>query len=259
MSRNADDLPSLIRLAREENFTSIGQLSADDLTDVFADNQQIHDILKGTCYEGEADDLLADMEALKYFLWLGPERCGMFFARQVLLVEGQTERCLVNHLFDSGQLEMPKGGVFVLDCLGKFNMHRFVNILGPLSVYHSVLFDADRGKPPHDKLKKVLLDSRNAFTRKIDFFLTDLEDFLGIPPAGKAHRKPQHVMLKLQQGAIGAERLEELVKMVTALISIGPPMSTGPKSTDAMPLSDGRVIADKMQVSAQKRPVAEGA
>lgn len=220
VSHNSDDLPSIIRLERKSDRTYVGQISKDTLSDIFAENQQINNILKGTSYEPDLDDLKNEMEAVKYFLWLNPERCGMFFARQVLLVEGPTERMLFDYLFDNGIIEMPKGGVFVLDCLGKFNVHRFMNILGPLKVLHSVLFDADGGKSPHDKIRKLIDDSKNEYTNKIDTFPTDIEDFLGIKKCQKPHRKPQHLMLQLKEGNITNEKMELLIDRVKKSLEI---------------------------------------
>lgn len=219
VSQNSDDLPSIIRLTRNNDRTLVGQIDTDSLKTIFADNQLVNDLVKGTCYEADIDDLKEEMEAVKYFLWLNPDRCGMFFAHQVLLVEGPTERVLFNYLFDTGQIAMPKGGVFVLNCLGKFNIHRFMNILGPLKVQHSVLFDADDGKPPHEKLKKLIEDTKNDYTGNIDTFPKDIEEFLCIKKSKKPHRKPQHLMLKLKEGKIAKEKMNSLIEKVENLIN----------------------------------------
>jgi len=189
------------------------------LADIFADNQQINDIVKNTSYEAEIDDLKEKMEVIKYFLWLNPERCGMFFARYVLLVEGPTERVLFNYLIETEQISMPKGGVFILDCLGKFNIHRFMNILSPFKIQHSVLFDSDNGNPPHDKVKKLIEDSKNEHTLIIDTFPDNLEKFLDIEKSKKPHRKPQHVMLKLKENKITGDKLKELIDKIEKLIA----------------------------------------
>ena len=138
---------------------------------------------------------------MKYFLWLDPERCGMFFARHVILVEGPTEHFIVNYLISTGQIQPPTGGVFVLDCMGKFNMHRFMNLLGALKVSHSILLDEDDQRAPHPKMKELIEESRNNFTMGIDSFSTDIETFLEIPRVGRGHRKPQHTMLCVEDSA----------------------------------------------------------
>ncbi len=42
------------------------------------------------------NDMQAEMESIKYALWLNPLRCAAFFANKVLLVEGRTETVFVN-------------------------------------------------------------------------------------------------------------------------------------------------------------------
>ncbi|MCK5722691.1 MAG: AAA family ATPase [Gammaproteobacteria bacterium] len=220
VSHNSDDIPSIIRLCNHKGKTVIGQIKYEDLNRIFTSNLEINDIVRGTRFEADSDDLKEDMEALKYFMWLDTERCGMFFAKQILMVEGPTERVLLNHLFHKGVIEMPRGGVFVLDCFGKFNIHRFMNILGPLNVNHSILLDGDNGKPPHDKILELIEDSRNSLTRNIEVFPDNVETFLGIEKCNKSHRKPQHMMLKLEEGTIKSERIDALIEIVNKLIQL---------------------------------------
>lgn len=233
VSHNCNDLPSLIRLCRQEKRTIIGQISTTQLTTIFSANQEIADIVAGSGEAMDADDLNEDMEAIKYFLWLNPDRCGMFFARQVLLVEGPTEKILLNYLFDTGKIETPVGGVFVLDGLGKFNIHRFMNILGPLNITHSVLCDADNSKAYHAGIRDLIEDSRNSNTNFIEFFPNDIETFLGIDKA-KRHKKPQHVMLRLSESKISEKNLDALIALVTRLISPSlPTLQTDNKTATA--------------------------
>ena len=51
-----------------------------------------------------ADDTKHDMEAVKHFLWLNPDRSSVFFANQALLVEGPTGVALVNRLIGHQQV-----------------------------------------------------------------------------------------------------------------------------------------------------------
>jgi len=219
VSHNSDDIPSIISLRKDNNITLAGQIGKDKLIEIFADNQQINAIVKDTSYEAEIDDLKKEMEAVKYFLWLNPERCGMFFSRYVLLVEGPTERILFNYLIETEKITTPKGGVFILDCLGKFNIHRFMNILSPLKIKHSVLFDADNGEAPHGEVKNLIEDSKNEHTLKIDSFPDDLEAFLDIEKSNKPHRKPQHVMLKLKENKIDGNKLNALIEKFEELFA----------------------------------------
>lgn len=222
VSQNTDDLPSIMHLCRENAYTKVGQISSETLDDLFSDNQRINEILQNAPknYQPHPDDCKQDMEAIKYFIWLNPERCGMFFAKHVLLVEGASERILLNYLLDTGEIKMPEGGVFILDAFGKFNFHRFMNILCHLKIHHSVLLDGDLNKPPHPEIRELIEDSRNPYTLEIGEFKKDIEDFLGIDKPGRSYRKPQHIMLRLEEGQIQEENIEALVELVNDVIHI---------------------------------------
>lgn len=216
VSQNTDDLCALIHLRRQSGKTEVGQLSATKLQNIFHGNQQINSLLNVPA--GDENRGL-DMEAVKYFLWLDPYRCGLFFAEHVLLVEGPTEVVFINYLISNGTISMPKGGLFVLDCIGKYNIHRFMNLLGELSIRHSVLYDKDdMSKPVPKTLDTLIANSSNAHTHKIKSLVPDLERSLGVDPAKLKHQKPQHLMYKYHQGAITCSKLNDFIAVVDQLL-----------------------------------------
>lgn len=213
VSSNAEKLPSIIRLCRENHATTVGQLTTQQLSEIFESNLAINELVRGTKFESHSDDDSTEAEALKLFLWLDPNRCGMFFAGHVLLVEGPTERVLIDYLIDDGRIIAPEGGLFVLDCMGKFNIHRFMNLCAALKVTHSVIFDEDGAQSPHPEIRKLIEDSRNEYTVGIETIPGELEQFLGIETT-VGHRRPHHVMLKLRDGSIPKEALDRFVALV---------------------------------------------
>ena len=98
---------------------------------------------------------------MKYFLWLNPDRCGLFFANHVLLVEGQAEQTLIRKLLGDGKINGAECGLYVLDCLGKYNIHRFMNLLVTLGTPHSVLYDDDLNANEHKDLNELIGSSRH--------------------------------------------------------------------------------------------------
>lgn len=210
VSFHSRDIPAVSRLHRERGRTHVGQISETRLNEIFQENQELNRIVEGTQYEAHEDDLRKDMEAVKYFMWLDRSRCGLFFADHVLLVEGPSERVLLNHLLETDEMDLPSDQIFVLDCLGKFNIHRFINLLGPLKIEHSVLLDDDNQQPPHPEIRNLIEESANDYTLGIESFDDDIESFLDIPEAGSPHRKPQHIMLKYQDSEIHPDRIQEL-------------------------------------------------
>lgn len=219
VSRNIEDLPSLARLCKSGAQSTIKQVSKAALQTILATNQQ--DLAKwqaaGVCIE--PDDFQVDMESVKYALWLNPLRCSAFFANRILLVEGATEAALIGYMFNEGHIQNPSGGVFVLDAIGKYNIHRFMNLFGELGIPHAVLYDHDSGKPTGVPIETTIQASRNAYTIGIDHFGQDLETYLGIPPT-RHDRKPQHVMWHIKQGKVDNARLIGLAKKIQELLQI---------------------------------------
>lgn len=217
VSKNIEHLPGLARLRRSEGKTEIGQMSAGGLNAILSLNQTDIQAWRAAGLKVNVDDLAVDMESVKYLLWLDPRRCGAFFAERVLLVEGPTEVALVNYMIDQGQLTRPKGSFFVLDTVGKYNTHRFMNLFGRLGVRHYVLHDSDSGRLA--VVDQTIQKSRNAFTAGIDTFQDDIEAFMGISKTDK-HRKPQHVMYQVAQGNVTAAVMQALRTKLEALLSL---------------------------------------
>jgi predicted ATP-dependent endonuclease of OLD family len=162
-------------------------------------------------------DLTLDMEGLKYSLWLDPRRCSSFFANKVLLVEGPTETALINYLEDSGYLTWRHEGLFVLDTMGKYNIHRFMNLFGALGIPHYVLYDQDNGRC--QVVENTISSCSNSYTKGIDHFINDIEDFLGIQKASRQHRKPQHVLYSVKCGACSQQKLTDLAIKINDLVN----------------------------------------
>jgi hypothetical protein len=167
----------------------------------------------------EEDDEKPEMEAVKYFLWLNPDRCGLFFANHVLLVEGQAEQALIRKLLGDRKINGAECGLYVLDCLGKYNIHRFMNLMMALGIPHSVLYDDDLDKQEHKELNELILASRHSsLTLNVQTISGNIEKLLGIPPASSPHRKPQHILFLFETGKIDASNLLKFCQLVEACL-----------------------------------------
>ena len=227
VSHATENIPGIARMHRNNGQASIGQIRPENLDALFLENQEINKLAAGLKdYEAGTEEGKLEMEAIKYFLWLNPERCGVFFAKRTLIVEGPSELVLINYLIQNQRIRMPVGGLFVLDAMGKFNIHRFMNLLGELKIEHSVLHDADPNKKGddkvfHDGVNKLIQDRRNPFTQKVHVFSDDLEGFLGFA-VPKDHRKPSRLLLALKEGKIAALQVNALCKLVEDLAGLMP-------------------------------------
>lgn len=189
-------------------------MSEQDLNGILTVNQQDAQAWQAAGLQFNPEDLQTDMEAVKYALWLDSKRSTAFFAEKVLLVEGPTETALLTYMYDRGLLSDCKG-VFIMDTIGKYNTHRFMRLFSELGIRHYVLYDGDNGR--HAAIDATIRATVNPFTGGIDTFENDLEGFLGVPPAGRSDRKPQHVMLHVERHAINLAALAEKVNSLVAL------------------------------------------
>ena len=208
------NLPAICRLQKEDCQTKAFQISKQKLDTILAANQQEMAawILAGI--KVDADDLSTDMEAIKYALWLDSKRTSAFFSEKVLLVEGPTETSLFAYMEDQGMIPALKG-VSVIDTIGKYNIHRFMNLFGEFGIKHYVLYDGDNGREA--AVAATIAAAKNEYTGGIDTFQNDLEDFLGIPSASRKHRKPQHLMHIVSGGTVNLSALSTKVEALLAL------------------------------------------
>lgn len=222
VSRNAAHILAIVRLKRETGRVSASQVDAMAWNEIVDANQVMNKIAAkwpSLKKKLEENDEKPEMEAVKYFLWLNPDRCGLFFANHVLLVEGQAEQALIRKLVGDGKLNGAECGLYVLDCLGKYNIHRFMNLLVALGIPHSVLYDDDLDKQEHKELNELIFASRHSnLTLNVQTISQNIEKLLGIPPASAPHRKPQHILFLFETGKIDASNLRQFCQLVEACL-----------------------------------------
>jgi putative ATP-dependent endonuclease of OLD family len=104
--------------------------------------------------------------------------------------------------------------------MGKFNIHRYMNLFRELGIYHSVLGDKDENNNVHDYINQFINDRKNEFTKSIDFFDKDLETFLGIkaPPSNRRDKKPLNVMWHYFNRKISEDKIDRLKQKMDIII-----------------------------------------
>jgi hypothetical protein len=222
LSHNISEITSYIRMSTVGGFARSHQVSSEKLAEIFDANSAAlqkwkndPDFSKSGKGKIHPDDYLVEMEAIKHSLWLNPLRSAMFFARKVLLVEGPTETAVISWMGDNEYLGDWMRGVFVMDSMGKYNMHRFVAILDALGIEHAALLDTDKRLAVVDG---TIRDSAGVYTLGMDWFESDIEAFLGVKSTD-AHRKPQHMLHSLQSGAVDEDRIKLLANKIRTLVS----------------------------------------
>ncbi len=110
VSRRTEDLLGIVRTRATGKGSHVHQLTQKLWDEMVVDNQAINTILGA-----EAADYTDEMEAVKHFLWLNPDRASAFFADHVLIMEGPTEVALVRRLMDDARINAGTGGIHPLE------------------------------------------------------------------------------------------------------------------------------------------------
>ncbi len=220
VSKAVEDIPSIIHLEKNSGLVNIYQIGNEQLENIFITNLKLIKILEkypGPQKKLSEEDSSREINLIKYFMSLSPDRASAFFSELVLLVEGPSEVNLINKLFEEEKI-ISRKNVYVFDCLGKYNIHRFMNLFNKMGIHHSVLYDGDNERDEHKEINDLIESSRNSFTLKTKKFPIDLEDSLGVEKIQESHKKPQHLMYLYINQKIDEEKLNNFIKIIQELI-----------------------------------------
>ncbi|MCP4490307.1 MAG: AAA family ATPase [Gammaproteobacteria bacterium] len=220
ISKQLLDIPSIIRVQRFSGKTSVHQVLQKDLEELLDENLGLlRAISEAAGTEIDETGRLAD-ESMKYFLWLDAERSGMFFGRHVVICEGATERAFFAYLLDNHWKDLREKQVYFTDCLGKYNIHRFVGLLSALGVSHSILYDLDSDAGEHKVINEFIQSKRTALTTGIRAFEKDIEDYLGVPkpPKDRQDLKPLNLLKALVEGKIPDAKISDLREVIDTIM-----------------------------------------
>ncbi|MPM55151.1 hypothetical protein SDC9_101944 [bioreactor metagenome] len=143
----------------------------------------------------------------------------MFFAKHIIICEGASEKIFIDYLLDTQWQDLKEKHIYLLDAMGKFSIHRFMNLFGKLGITHSILMDSDNDKDVHQYINKFIEDNKNEFTWHISSFDRDLEAFLEIDKPDRADLKPLNIMMKHKQGNITVAKIAELKEIINQLMT----------------------------------------
>jgi ABC-type cobalamin/Fe3+-siderophores transport system ATPase subunit len=219
VSRNTDELNSIVRVRRDAGISSCFQLRQTALDRIFSTREELERLL-GHWAEMDEEER-ADLERIRYFLWLDNERSSLFFCDFVLLVEGATETALFTRLLDDGRLLIPGAACGTLHSDGKYNTVRFMRLLNAFGLPFVVIHDRDTGGR-HDALNELIRQEAEdaEFARGVVVLEPDLENYLGwIHPDGqRSGLKPGVALWNYEQRGGETPRLAELCQRISDVI-----------------------------------------
>lgn len=114
-------------------------------------------------------------ERLKLEKEFDPERNEMFFAKGVLLCEGDTEKCLYPALLKTCGVDIDEAGLSIVEVGGKQNLPIFVKVLEAFGIPYVVVFDEDSAA---DKVNGTI-QSAVSDKKRIHIHKPDLEKAVG--------------------------------------------------------------------------------
>ena len=236
VSKNITVISNLVKLKRENGITHVFQVSEDILKTIIEQNNELVQLFQSKLKDpsisesikieikrtlGDTEDTIRmEEESIRYMLWLDSERCSAFFSDIVLICEGATEKVLIDYLIKNKWKNIRENRIYILDAMGKFNIHRYMNLFKELGIYHSVLADKDEDRNIQKFINQFIEDQINEFTRSIGFFDKDIETFLEIEPPSnnRKYKKPLNVMWHFFEGKISADKIDALKRKVERLL-----------------------------------------
>ncbi len=235
VSKNIQDINSIVRFKKENGRTSTYQISIDLKKKLLDENNELINSLREKINDNSINDetkhriqkIIGDTEdeqrleeeSIRYLLWLDSERCSAFFADIVLICEGATEKVFIDYLIKNKWNELKEKRIYVLDAMGKFNIHRYMNLFNQLGIHHSVLADKDENNSVHEIINKFITDNKNVFTIGIDFFDKDIENFLGIAQPERNDKKPLNIMYHYFNNKISEDKIKALKSKIENLVT----------------------------------------
>jgi putative ATP-dependent endonuclease of OLD family len=133
--------------------------------------------------------------------WINPDRGELFFARKVILVEGETEKAVLPFL--ARKLDCWDPNASVIDCGSKHNLPLYIELLNAFKIPYCVIHDEDplpdpipadwtedrrKAKRRTYEVNRTISEVVDADLGAVEMFLPDFETVGGIP-AGQAEKK----------------------------------------------------------------------
>ena len=148
------------------------------------------------------DDLFDGSERENWNLsyWINPDRGELFFAEEVILVEGPTEKTIIPAL--AKQLNVFRHDYTIIDCGSKDSIPLYLKLLNKFGIKYIAVYDQDHQDSKNQDAKKTATISTNKILNLIEdkfgqsvAFINDIEEELGYQSgnSGKPFKALQYI------------------------------------------------------------------
>ena len=234
LSKDTNDLTKIARFKRDSNGKSqIFHVTEETIKDLLSGSPVLIDFLtKKKSEAGISNSLKSDIEKVltgtmpdldgfRYQSFLDRERTSAFFTDKVIICEGKSDKLFIEHIIEKNDLD--EHGIYAIDSLGKYNLHRFMKLFEQFGIKHLVMYDSDEHK--RDKvsfaLNEFIEGMKNSTTVSTIVIPKDLEAQLKITiPNNRDDLKPLMVLKHIKEEGIddlkGLEKriLEDINKLI---------------------------------------------
>jgi len=130
----------------------------------------------------------AEKEKHKIYTHFNKERNELFFARKVILVEGNADKILWTTLAkERWNIDLEKEGIVIIECGGKGGVNYFVGICNLMGIQnYFAIWDQDSDEEEYKPRKDWLSETKN-YNKGIEI-PKNLEKFLGLPEGKNADK-----------------------------------------------------------------------
>lgn len=150
----------------------------------------------GTKVKQCTSDLFEDMnesKKLNLIYWINPERSELFFAKKVILLEGQTDKTIIPFL--AKKISVFRDDYTLIDCGFKDNMPLYIKLLNGFKLRYIVVYDKD-----HQAYKRQeAIECSDTSSSNIEgiinhgygksiVFINDIEEEIGLKDSSKKHK-----------------------------------------------------------------------
>ncbi|WP_179211941.1 ATP-dependent nuclease [Bacillus sp. K2I17] len=219
IGKATEELNQIVKINKKEGLSYLHQPSKIELGAFFNYAVDFKVLLDGDLTELDSEEILAQEEKFRYQLWLDSERASMFFANHVIITEGATEKILIEYLMDNEWADLKKYKIYVLDAMGKYNIHRYIKLLSLFGINHSIILDSDSQAKGnnlirHQKLNQHIAECMTFCTTcEPHLFDPDLEGFFELPMP-KKDRKPLAMLKAVTENFIAHQKLVEFKNII---------------------------------------------
>lgn len=167
-------------------------------------------------------ELFSEAEEIKNFnlaYWINPDRGELFFAKKVILVEGQTEKMVLSYL--ANNLGIYRYDYSIIECGNKDNIQFYIHLLNKFNLPYIVVYDKDHqaGKTPQgidaaDKATSLIEEKIDRTLGSSVILENDIEEEIGIA-GGSSHHKPYVALMEVsREGFSLRESFKEKIETI---------------------------------------------